>query len=159
MAPHGVLLVTSDHLAWPGLEALLRRERDLRVLDSVRAADAAVRAANLHRPTSILVAADLEHTPLVVLVEALRARSPRSKVIVIGPALEHAEQARLLALRSVYHVRWEEMISERMGHILALVRDADVRVVSGVVAERLAPPDRRQRSREPGIALSERERA
>jgi len=159
MAAYTILLAPSTHFYWLGLEALLRGERELRVLDSARDADAATRAASAHHPTFIVVAADLDGAPLVALAAELRARSPHSKLIVIGPPLGHEEQLGLLGLRIACHMCWDEVSPERMRCILALVRDADMRVASGAVADQLTPPDRRRRARAPGLVLTERERA
>jgi len=159
MAVYTILLVPSTHFYWIGLEALLRAERELRVLDPARDADAATRAAAAQHPTFIAVAADLDGAPLVALAGELHARSPRSKLILIGPLLEHEEQMGLLGLRIACHMCWAEVSPERMRCTLELVRDADMRVASGAVADQLMPPDRRRRVRAPGLVLTERERA
>lgn len=158
MTSHTILLVPSDHFYWLGLETVLRRERELRVLDLVSDRAATVRTAVAHQPTFIVVAADLEDTPLLALADELHTRCPTSKVILIGPPLRHEEQLQLLEAKIACHVRWEEVSPERVRHILALVRAADVRVASGVIAEQLAPPDRRRHPRKPDVVLSERER-
>jgi DNA-binding NarL/FixJ family response regulator len=158
VAAHTILLIPSDHFYWLGLETVLRRERELRVLDLVSDPTTAVHMAATHQPTFIVVAADLEGVPLLALAGELHTRCPMSKVIVIGPPLQHEEQLQLLEAKIACHVCWDEVSPERVRHILALVRDADVRVASGVIAELLAPPDRRRHPRKSGVVLTERER-
>ena len=158
MTLHTILLVPADHFYWFGLERLLRGERGVRVLDPARDADDAPRAAAAHHPTFIIVDAALENAPIVALVAELRAHSPRSKVIAIGPPLRHEEHQQLLALQLACYLRWDEVSPERLRCIMTLVHDADMWVASWAVAEMLAPPDRRRRPRERGPVLSERER-
>jgi len=156
--PQTILLVPSDHFNWLGLEALLRGERGLCVLDPVRDPDAALHAATTHQPTFVVLAADLKGAPVVALAGALQARSPGSTLVVIGPPVRHAEQLRLLEMKIACHMRWEEVSPERLRCILALVHDADVRVMSGAVADQLVPSERRRRPRDQALVLTERER-
>ena len=159
MQPYTVLLVPSDHFSWLGLEEMLRRQPEARIAGVARDADAAARIAAAQQPTCVIVAADLDDAPLITLVEEVRARCPRGKVVAIGPILGPAEHAALAGLKLACYLRWEEVSPERLRCVLALVRDADVRVASGVAVDLLAPPDRRRRPRERGLVLSERERA
>ena len=157
--PQTILLVPSDHFNWLGLEALLRGERGLCVLDPARDPDAAMHAATTHQPTFVVLAADLKGAPVVALAGALQARSPGSTLVVIGPPVRHAEHLRLLEMKIACYVRWEEVSPERLRCILALVHDADVRVMSGAVADQLVPSERRRRPRDRALVLTERERA
>ncbi len=159
MRSHTVVLMPSDHFYWLGLEEMLRRQPEVRIVDVVHAPDTALCVVTAHQPAFILVAADRENAPLVALVQELGARCPRSKVIAIGPVLGHAEHASLARLKLACYLRWEEVSPTRLRCILALVGDADVRVASGAAVDVLAPPDRRRRPREGGLVLTERERA
>ena len=162
MRTHTIVLVPSDHFYWLGLEEILRRQAEVRVVDVVRSTGAlgpVVAHVVAHQPAFIVVAGDLEDAPLVALVADLRAYCPTSKVIAIGPILRHEEHRHLLALGLTSYLRWVEVSPERVRHLLALVCDADVRVGSGAVAEVLASADRRARPRERGLVLTERERA
>jgi len=159
MQSHTVVLVPSDHFYWFGLEEMLRRQPEVRVVDVAPSRAAALCAVTAHPPAFILVAADLEDAPLVALVRDLGARCPRSKVIAIGPVLGPAEHAALAGLKLAGYLRWEEVSPERLRCILALMRDADVRVARGAAVDLLAPSDRRRRPRARGPALTERDRA
>lgn len=160
MAPSTVLLVSSGHFFWLGLNAMLGEVREVRVLGLVREQEAAaiVRAAEAGQPAFIVVAADLPGVPLVALLEALQARCPAARLIVIGQALEYEEEQWLLTSTVACHVRWEVVSAERMRHIFALVSEGAMWVASAAITAQLVPPDRRRRQRAPGIVLTERER-
>jgi len=158
MNPPIMMLVPSDHFNWLGLEALLRRDPNLRVLDPVLPGDATY-VAKYHQPTFILVAADLVGVPIVALAAALLGHCPTSKIIIIGQILRHEDHLQLLELGIACYVRWEEMSPRRLRCILELVGGADVRVASGAVVGMLVPLERREWPYEQGFSLSEREQA
>ncbi len=143
MRPYTVLLVRSRHFNWNGLDALLRGQRGVQVVDVARDAETAACKAARHQPAFIFLAADLEDTPVVALVHDLHGHSRESKIVVIGQALDRRAYARLALLGLACYLQWDDVSEERVRGIMELVRDSDLRVASGGVARTLATPEER----------------
>ncbi len=160
MQPTTVLLISSSHANWVGLQAMLQKQRHLQVIGNVCQRDEAVHTVTVEQPDIIIAASELDGQPSVPLMEEMRAVSPASRIIVVGKLLERAEYARLTELGVRSFLLWEDVTPDKISRVIEAVR-AGLRVGSGAVAERaIVPPpvERRCKRRECDIMLTDEER-
>jgi len=156
-----ILLISSAHADWTGLQAMLRKQRRFQIIGEARQGDEAVRAVATEQPDVIIAGSDLPGVPVVPLVREIRAASPASQIVVVGRLRTRAEHAELTALGIRGFVLWKDIDAESVGAILEVARRG-MRFASEAAMERRDTPEpeqeRRLRPRASGIALTDEER-
>ncbi len=155
-----VMLISSSHANWEGLQRMLRKQRHLYVIGEVRQRDEAMHAIAAEQPDVIIAGSDLPGIPIMPLVREVRVASPVSQVMVVGRLLTRAEHVELTALGVRGFVLWKDIDAESMGAILELARRGMHAASEAVMARHAVPepePERRQRPRARDIALTDEE--
>src|SRR5215472_12480974 len=127
-----ILLISSPHPSWVDLRMAVQQWPAGQVVADVQQAAEATALASTLQPLVLIVDADTTGRPLLPLVGDLRAASPASRIMVIGPR-ETLDRDVLMALwhRGVagYFV-WEGLQAQTLLRGVAMVLDADVLVGS-----------------------------
>ncbi len=156
-----ILLISSPHANWAGLQVMLRKQRRFQIIGEVRQGDEAMRAIAAEQPDIIIAGSDLPGLPIVSLVREVRATQPASQIVVVGRLRTRAEHVELTARGVRGFVLWKDIDDESLGAIPELARRG-MRVASEAAMERRdtpePEPERRQRPRASDIVLTNEER-
>ncbi len=147
-----ILLISSPHLNWERLRTLLAKQRYVQVVGEGHRHDEAVCAAAAEQPDVIIVGSDIPSTPIIPLVQALRAASPTSRIVVVGKLLDSLCHIQLTDLGVRGFLLWKDVTEETLWPLLETVHH-DVCVESTAAVERRGALDRRRRSQKSGVAL------
>lgn len=98
--PITVQVVAPAQPRWREMQRILRRHRTVRVVGDLSLSSVALERAAALAPDVLLVAADVPETPVVPQVRALRAASPRSRIVLLGTATQ-LESTTLVTLASM----------------------------------------------------------
>jgi DNA-binding NarL/FixJ family response regulator len=148
-----VLLVNAEHFNWVGLEATVRQQPDLHVIDVVSQAPEAVRVAKTQQPDVILMAATIEGQSAASLVAHLHVASPRSKIIMIGDKLTYDELMEVMRGGILAFVEWD-CLNLRTLRLCLDAMDANLLVASPAVLMALLDVPERRCPRDKGIVLT-----
>jgi len=145
-----------------GLRALLQAEPDLCVLADIQQATEIMRVVADQHPDHVLIDAAVGGIGLVPLVRQVHRASPPSRVVVVGTKdmLHRDTLLQLIEQGTRGYLLWEGLDGKTVTRCLAAVQEDDV--LAGhraVLAELLATPERRQRTRNDEPALTDDERA
>ncbi len=156
-----ILLISSAHANWAGLQAMLRKQRRFQIIGEARQGDEAARVIAAEQPDIVIADSDLPGMPIVPLVREIRAANPASQIVVVGRLRTRAEHAELATLGIRGFVLWKDIDDESLGAILDLARRG-MRFASEAAMERRDTPEpeqeRRLRPRASDIALTDEER-
>ena len=156
-----ILLISSPHPNWAGLQAMLRKQRRFQIIGEVRQSDEAMCAITTEQPDVIIAGSDLPGIPIVPFVREVRAAHPTSQIVVVGRLRTRAEHIDLTALGVRGFVLWKDVDDESVGAILELARRG-MRFASDAAVERRDRPEmeteRQRRSRVSDIVLTDEER-
>jgi len=90
-----ILLISSRHLGWVGIRAILQAEPDMRVVGDAQRTDEALALAAQEQPMVTMVATDIGENELLSLVIALRHDNPSSRLILLGDVVTLTAQQTL----------------------------------------------------------------
>jgi len=147
-----ILLISSPHLNWERLRALLAKQRHAHVIGEVRRHDEAVRAAAAEQPDVIIAGSDIPGVPIIALVQELRAASPTSRIVVVGKLLDSLCHKQLMDLGIRAFLLWKNVTEETLWPLLGIVQH-DLCAGSVEVVERFSGADRRWGPQASGIVL------
>jgi len=147
-----ILLISSPHLNWERLRALLAKQRHAHVVGEVHRHDEAVRGGDAEQPDVIIAGSDIPGVPIIALVQALRDASPTSRIVVVGKLLDSVCHCQLTDLGVRGFLLWKNVTEETLWPLLEIVQH-DVCAESMVAVERRGATDRRRGSQTSGIAL------
>ncbi len=136
-----ILLISSPHLNWERLRALLAKQRHAHVVGEVHQHDDAVRVAIAEQPDVIITGSDVPHTPIIALVQALRAASPTSRIVVVGKLLDGLCHIQLRELGVYGFLLWKDVTEETLWPLLETVQH-DICVESTAAVDRRGATDR-----------------
>jgi len=156
-----ILLISSPHPNWAGLQAMLRKQRRFQIIGEVRQSDEALCAIMAEQPDVIIAGSDLPDLPILPFVREVRVVHPASQIVVVGRLRPRAEHIELTAVGVRGFVLWKDVDDESVGAIVELARRG-MRVASDAAVERRDTPgpetERRRRSRGSAIVLTDEER-
>jgi len=151
-SPIAIVIVDDHALFRDGLREILQTQHDMVVVGEAGDSSAAVALAAETMPDIVLLDVEIPGADVAETVSQIRARSPRSRILILsmheGPQLVQALLAAGIRGYLLKSIRWQELVVA----IRAVHSDSD-RVVLGVSRESLA---RVRQGRSPG-ALSARE--
>jgi len=153
-----ILLISSPHLNWERLRALLDKQRHAQVVGEGHRHDEAVCVAAAEQPDVIIAGSDIPGTPIIPLVQELRAASPASRIVVVGKLLDAMCHIQLTDLGVRGFLLWKDVTEETLWHLLEIVQH-DVCVESTAAVERRGATDRRRGRRMSDMVLTDEERA
>jgi two-component system nitrate/nitrite response regulator NarL len=113
-----VLLISSPHLNWERLRALLAKQRHAQVVGEVHQCDEAVRHAVGEQPDVIIAGSDVPGVPIIVLVQELRDASPASRIVVVGKLLDSVCHRQLTDLGARGFLLWKDVTEETLWPLL-----------------------------------------
>ncbi len=156
-----ILLISSPHPNWVGLQVMLRKQRRFQIIGEVRQGDKALCTITTEQPDIIIAGSDLPGIPIVPFVREVGAAHVASQIVVVGRLRTRAEHIDLTALGARGFVLWKDIDDESVGAILDLARRG-MRVASEAAIERRDTPEpeteRRRRPRVSDITLTDEER-
>lgn len=138
-----ILLISSPHLNWERLQALLAKQRHAQVVGDVHRHNEAVRIAAAEQPDVIITGSDLPGVPIVALVQELRTASPTSRIVVVGKLLDAVCHIQLTDLGVRGFLLWKDVTEETLWPLLETVQH-DVCVGSTAAVERRGATDHRR---------------
>ncbi len=147
-----ILLISSPHLNWERLRTLLAKQRYVQVVGEGHRRDEAVEVAAAEQPDVIIAGSDIPGTPIVTLVQELRAASPASRIVVVGKLLDSGDHVRLIHLGVLSFLLWKDISEETLWHTLEAIRH-DLCVASKAAADRCGDLDCRREPQRGDIAL------
>ncbi len=153
-----ILLISSPHLNWERLRALLAKQRHAHVVGEAHRHDEAMRVAAAEQPDVIIAGSDVPGTPIITLVQALRDASPTSRIVVVGKLLDALCHIQLTDLGVRGFLLWKDVTEETLWSLLEAVQH-DVCVESTAAMERRGATDRRRGLRMSDIAVGPVEQA
>jgi len=153
-----VLLISSPHLNWERLRALLAKQRHTQVVGQVHRQPEAVCLAAAEQPDVIIAGSDLPGVPIVALVQDLRMASPTSRIVVVGKLLDGRDHIQLTDLGARGFLMWKDVTEETLRPLLETLRH-DICVESTAAVERRGALDRRRGPRMSDIVVEPMERA
>jgi len=153
-----ILLISSPHLNWERLRALLDKQRHAEIVGEVRRRDEAVEVATVEQPDVILVGSDVPGVPITALVQELRVASPTSRLVIVGKLLDAMCHIQLTDLGVRGFLLWKDVTEETLWPLLQVVGH-DLCVGSAAAIERRGTMDRRRGPRMGDIVVGPLERA
>jgi len=153
-----ILLISSPHLNWERLRALLAKRRHAQVVGEAHRHDEAVRVAIAEQPDVIIAGSDVPGTPIIALVQALRDASPTSRIVVVGKLLDALCHIQLMELSVRGFLLWKDVTEETLWSLLEIVQH-DVCVESTAAVDRRSATDRRRGLRASAIVVGPVEQA
>lgn len=108
------LLVVGSHIGAAGVQSLLIDLPAIRLVAYQRQGPAAVRAAEQHKPSIILVGSDGVSEDVIVLLRQLRTASPESKIIVFSDEVERERLSSLWSVPIDGCLAWAEVTPENL---------------------------------------------
>jgi len=153
-----ILLISSPHLNWERLRTLLAKQRYVQIVGEGHRRDDAVRVSAAEQPDVIIAGSDIPGTPIVALVQELRAASPTSRIVVVGKLLDSLCHTQLTDLGARGFLLWKDVTEETLWPLLETVQH-DVCVESTAAVERRGATDRRRGPRASAIVVGPVEQA